>query len=230
MRFAIFVDPTAEEHASAVEIAAFAAEFAHALGQSVVVSCTPLAALEIGLALLGKAHARTLEGGERPPSPLVLASLIDASEPSGLLPPSAPDEVYGTLADLVDLGVIGNPAEAGVDFFTAGNPVDQFIEVLHTREISTVIGLGSCPDFWEPTKTYLKTAPQGRLLRLKPFFSSDVHPADLPIETVRPAELPSRQKRDDGSVDDEFDPQILGARSQAATIAGLIQALLLRSE
>lgn len=230
MRIALFVDPTKAEYTPAIETATFIAEVANSQGEPVVLSCGSAAALDIALALLGQAVARTVEGGERALSPIVLLPMIGDvnSEIDNRLRPSPDNDNPGTLADLVDLGLIAGREESGVDPFSTQDPLEVFVETLRDREIHWVIGLGSQSQFWRPTLRYLHEAPQGRLFFLPEFSPPDLPREDPAIVQVRPIELPDRPpfRGEEVLPDDEFTRYVVQARRQAALTAGFIETVL----
>jgi hypothetical protein len=230
MQLALFVDPTAGEYDLVIEAATFVAEIASERGTPVVLSCSPSAALAIGLALLGKAESRTVEGSERAPSPLILASLKRGADDSQLLDFEDGVQVDGTLTELVDLGVIASKEEAHTDPFGADDPVNAFLAVLRRREVSVVIGLGSEPQFWKPTINYLQTVANARLLRSERLSPPQVSADGLRIIVAQPRDLsihrPERDEKDRGMSEDGFEEYIFNARREAAVVASLVEALL----
>src|SRR5665213_1711479 len=120
MDIALFVDPTAEEYATALEAATFVAEVAIGLGRPLILSCTASAALDIGLTSFGHGVTRTVEGGERRSSPIILLPLIQREKDpvDGRLYPDSERADAGTLADLVDLGVMASREESDIDPFS----------------------------------------------------------------------------------------------------------------
>jgi hypothetical protein len=234
MGVALFADPSDAEYASAIEAATFVAETAIGLGQSLILSCGPSAALDIGLAVLGQSDARTVEGGERRPSPIILLPMIrDTERPADAwLRPAHDEESPGTLADLVDFGVIARGEESGIDPFGDDDSLDVFLRTIRNQQVSVVFGLGSQSRFWTPTLRQLREIPQGRLIAIQDFYPSEL-PEEETIIRIRRAEIPDRSFfRDDDHVsllDDEFEQDVMSARRQAALTAALIEALLQRS-
>lgn len=235
MSIALFVDPTPAEYDEAIEIATFVAEAAVGAGEPLILSCTSSAALEIGLAIIGKESARTVEGGERRPSPITLLPLIrdrDGRFDDRLRPDADPDsEDGGTLADLVDLGVIADREESEIDPFGERNAVEAFVDTLRRKEISTLFGLGSQSPFWEPALSQIREMPQGQLMIVPGFFPPDFQMDDSRIVQIQPAKIPDRPaaRADDAALEDEFEPFVIKARRRAASIAVLIERLSQRS-
>jgi hypothetical protein len=231
MNIALFVDPAAEEYAAAVEAATFVVEAAIDLGRQLMLSCTPSVALDIGLATFGRGVPRTVEGGERRPSPIVLLPLI---RNSGQL---LDDRLYlgskrgdpGTLADLIDLGTIASREESDFDPFSDEDALATFTGTLRGRQTSVVFGLGLKPHFWTPTLTALHEIPESRLLVVPGHFPPNLPIEDRTIVKVVRAEIPERPYRradDVAPFEDEFEQFIREAREQAAFIASLIEAAL----
>ena len=231
MRIALFVDPTEAEYTAAIETATFVAQTATGLGKPLVLSCGPSAALEIGLAVLGQSAARTIEGGKRPPSPLILLPMIrDAEGVDSRLRPESDEDSPGTLADLVDLGVIASRDEIDVNPFSDTNPVESFAATLRNLEVSTVVGLGSQSHFWSTALHHVHEIQHGQLLAIP-----ELAPADLPFEDARMVrvlrtQIPDRPIYPESDrispVEDEFEEYVIAARRQAALIAAIIQSLL----
>jgi hypothetical protein len=233
MDVALFVDPAPHEYAAAVEAATFVAEAAVSRGRPLILSCAPSAALEIGMATFGHAVARTVEGGERRPSPIVLLPLIGGAKDSvdRRLYPTA-ERGAGTLADLVDLGIFASREETDIDPFSDRDPVDAFTDTLRRRKTSIVFGLGSKSLFWTPTLSQLREIPQGRLVAVPGFAPSDLPFEDPAIVRIRRAEIPERPYRRDGDPEpakDDFEQFVIVARQQAAVIAALIDSVLQQS-
>jgi hypothetical protein len=235
MSIALFVDPTAAEYANAVEAATFVAETALSLDEQLILSCGALAALDISLAVLGRAVSRTVEGGERRSSPLVLLPLIRNPEDVLIderLRPDSEGESSGTLADLVDLGIIANREESGFDIFGDRSSLEAFVETLRVRAVSIVFGLGSQSRFWTPTLRQLRENPRARLITVPEFSPPDLAAADRTILRIRRSEIPDRpiyRDSEGAGSDDEFEQFVVRARRQAALVASLIEALLERS-
>lgn len=236
MSVALFIDPVGPEYASAIEAAAFVAEAALGLDQQLILSCGPLAALDISLTVFGRAVARTVEGGERRPSPIVLLPLIRDADETGIderLRPQADGESSGTLADLVELGVFATREESGVDPFSDRSAPEAFVEAIRDREVSVVVGLGAESRFWMPTLSQLREIPGGRLIAIPEFSPPNLPLEDSTIVRVQRTEIPDRPTyRDEDRVrpeDDEFDQFIVQARRQAALTAALIEVLIERS-
>jgi hypothetical protein len=233
MDIALFVDPTAKEYATAVEAATFIAETAIGLGRPLILSCTPSAALDIGLSSFGSRVPRTIEGGERRSSPIILLPLI-RREKDPIEDRFYPDRDSkrgdaGTLADLVDLGVIASREETDIDPFSGKDPVEAFIDALRRWKTPIVFGLGSQSALWKPTLSQLREIPNGRLIAVPEFTPPDLPQDDPTIEIIRRAEIPERPYRREEGMEapkDEFEPFVVEARRQAALTAALIEAVL----
>lgn len=227
MQIAIFVDPTESEFGDAVETAAFVSEYAIGTGDQVILACGPAAALEIGLSVLGHSVSRTVEGGERSASPIVLLPLIrDRESLDDAAPYREPgDEQHGGLSDLIDLGVFAGREEGGIDPFAGRYPVQSFVEVLRARQITTVLGLGSRPDFWQPTLVQLRNSRGGRLL-VRP----DILPSDLDLDRstvirrIAPHDDSLPFSRDEH--EDEFSEELTKARRRASFISCFLEELM----
>jgi hypothetical protein len=231
MNIALFVDPVSEEYAAAVEAATFVVEAAIGLGRPLMLSCTPSIALDIGLASFGQAVARTVEGGERRPSPIVLLPLI--RDPEHLvddrLYPGSERGDPGTLSDLIDLGIIASRDESGFDPFSDQDAVETFTGALRGRQTSVVFGLGLKPHFWTPTLRLLRETPEGRLVVVPGHFPPNLPLEDRTIVKISRAEIPERSYRRADDLDpseDEFEQFVTEAREQAALTASLIEAVL----
>jgi hypothetical protein len=230
MSIALFIDPTSEEFAHALEVASFVAEAAVDGNEQLILSCSPSAALEIGISAFGRGSARTVEGGERRASPVVLLPLIhDPDDPVDARLHPAPEEGAGTLADLVDLGIVAAPEERDDDPFGRSDPIEAFVRAVARRRISTVVGIGSRPRFWAPVLNQVREVPEGRLFLVPEFAPPDLPSSEDRIVRIHRAEIPARRPRVEGDgppLEDEFEQFIVGARQQAALVAALIGSLL----
>jgi hypothetical protein len=150
------------------------------------------------------------------------------------LRPDSDEASPGTLADLVDLGIIASREEFEIDPFSDRNPVESFAATLRNREVSTVVGLGSHSRFWHAALHHVHEIRHGQLLAVP-----ELAPADLPFEDarmvrVRRAQIPDRPIYPESDrispVEDEFEQHVVTARRQAALTAALIESLLFRSE
>ncbi|MGB7975087.1 MAG: hypothetical protein WCF81_12250 [Roseiarcus sp.] len=224
-QIAVFVHPTETEFADAVETAALVAEYAVRSGARLLLAATPSAALDVCLSLLGDSVGRTVEGGERPGSPVVLVPLIrdggpvdDAIMRDGTAEDD--DEESGSFRDLIDIGLIAREDEDGFDPFADGDPVSAFVGALTSEPAPIVVGLGSNPRFWAPTLERLSNIPGSRLLR-----RPDITPFDYD-ERYRPV-LRAVYIRDDDLLpaDDDYGQDVVRARVQARLIAGILDEL-----
>ena len=119
-QIAIFVHPTEGEFADAVETAAFVAEYAVRSGARLLLAATPFAALDVCLNLVGDAVGRTVERGERAPSPVVLVPFIRDGSPfdEAIVRDGASDgddEESGSFRDLIDIGLVAREDEGGFE-------------------------------------------------------------------------------------------------------------------
>jgi hypothetical protein len=232
MRIALFVNPTREEYAAAVETATFVSELAINSDDPLVLSCGVAAALDVSLAVMGRSVGRTVEGGERRPSPIVLLPIIrDRESPiDAALGVEPGGEQFGTLADLVDLGLIAGREETGIVPFGDRDPVQAFVDVLRDRRLSLVVGLGSRPEFWAPTLRQLREIRGGRLIVPPDISPRDLGADDPEIIRARSIPIPDRPSSAEGDpsmpMEDEFESYIVQARRCAALTAGVIEKLL----
>lgn len=225
-QIAVFVHPTEGEFADAVETAAFVAEYAVRSGARLLLAATPSAALDVCLNLVGDAVGRTVEGGERATSPVVLVPFIRDDSPfdEAIVRDGASDgddEESGSFRDLIDIGLVAREDEGGFDPFLATDPVSVFVDALAREPAPVVVGLGSNARFWEPTLQRLVNLPGGRLLR-----QTGITPRDYD-ERYRSV-LRAVDSGDDGlpAPDDEYGQDVIRARIQARLIAGILAELI----
>jgi hypothetical protein len=109
----ILVGPNADADSYLMDLASVAAGLAVESNRRVLFVGTSQSALAVGTEIIGYQQERTVEGGERFPSPMVLAGLIrnvsDTSDPLYRDPEFSEDTRYdegGFLSELVDLGII----------------------------------------------------------------------------------------------------------------------------
>jgi hypothetical protein len=114
----ILVGPDADSNPYFMDLASVAAELAMESGRRILFAGTSETILAVGTALSGKQQGRTLEGGERLPSPMVLFGLVrsamDKPDPLYREPDwretdsngEMPHHEGGLLSDLIDFGIM----------------------------------------------------------------------------------------------------------------------------
>lgn len=176
---------------------------------------------------LGDSIGRTIEGGERAASPVVLVPFIrDGGPVDEAIVGEADgasvedDEESGSFRELIDVGLIAREDEGGFDPFSDADPVSAFVGALSSESAPAVVGLGSNPRFWGPTLERPSNIPGARLLRrpdITPFGYDEQYRSVLSAVFIR----------DDGllAAEDEYRRDVIRARVQARFIAGILEEL-----
>lgn len=148
--------------------------------QSIGVVAEPSVCLEIGLSMLGRGEARTVEGGERQKSPLMMFPFVADSEESktelGLMGGfNDRHDEYGTLDDLAKFGAIEQDEESrGKEWhFQSANEV--LARVLQKRTWGNIVIFGSGKFDFENEKLFRHTDAHVTRVRRDDFNSERFH-------------------------------------------------------
>lgn len=148
----LYIEPDENERQSVVQQAADLVEAmtfqieAPISAASIGVVAEPSVCLEIGLSMLGRGQARTVEGGERRASPLMLFPFVSEEgrewgEIQLLRGGESEGDEFGTLNDLVSFGAIEPDLEFSLD--QASRPGDVLERVLRLRSWQSLVVMAS---------------------------------------------------------------------------------------
>lgn len=137
----ILVGPETDHNPHFMDLASAAAELAVESGHRILFAGTSQTVLAVGTALVGKQHGRTVEGGERRPSPMVLLGLVRSSmevpDPLCSDPDRKNDDFDGEhphhegglLADLIDFGIMD--LDDGMEGRIIARNMEELVPRLH---------------------------------------------------------------------------------------------------
>lgn len=136
--------PMIQMAADLVEALTLRAEALEHPPESIGIVAEPFACLEIGLSMLGRGEARTVEGGERRASPLVLFPFVtDQTRESGemllMRRRETESEDYGTLDDLALFGAVEQHMELSFEGQTPRSAGEVLERVLSWRSWECIV-------------------------------------------------------------------------------------------
>lgn len=148
----IIVGPDADHNLYLMDLASVAAGLAIESGRRILFTGTSQAILSVGTALVGYQQGRTVEEGERLPSPMVLAGVIrsDIDTPDPLyrkteLEEKRPHPEGGMLSELIDFGVMD--LDIGMEKRIIPKPIEeldlQLKHLLRREKPSQTLIIGS---------------------------------------------------------------------------------------
>lgn len=156
----LYIEPEESQRQQMIQMAADLVEaLTFQVGEAVLpprsigVIAEPSTCLEIGLSMLGRGETRTVEGGERRASPLMLFPFVsDGSQASGEVAllrrgESAPDD-FGTLDDLAAFGAVEQDPEATFAEQDMRSASEVLERILRRRSWQTIVVFG--PDELAP--------------------------------------------------------------------------------
>lgn len=147
----ILVGPNADSDPYLMDLASVAAGLAVESDRRVLFAGTSQTTLAVGTALVGNQQGRTVEGGERLPSPMVLFGLVrsvmDTPDPLYQDPGFNGDTQYnegGLLLDLIDLGIMDlhNRMERRIVPKSIEDLASQVMDLLEQEKPSQALVIG----------------------------------------------------------------------------------------
>lgn len=202
----LYLDPDNSERQEMVQLAADLVEaltFQHknlaVQHQSIGVVAEPSICLEIALSMLGRGEARTVEGGKRQKSPLMIFPFVADSEEAktelGLMGGfnNRHDE-YGTLDDLAKFGAIEQDEESRGHEWHSQNATEVLARVLQQRSWANILIFGSGEFEFEHEKLFSHTNARITRVQRRDFKNERLHALFEPLEPIKDERIYQAQR------------------------------------